>query len=83
MTIYRACSIYRRGFHRWLRPGVVLDLQRDSGILNTVIASIVNQLTNVTQYLGFEVPAPVIVAGRLELFTALAGHSHLLGDDRL
>jgi multiple sugar transport system permease protein len=33
---------------------------RDSGILNTVIASIVNQLTNVTQYLGFEVPTPII-----------------------
>jgi ABC-type sugar transport system permease subunit len=33
---------------------------RDSGILNTVIASIVNSLSNITQTLGFTVPAPII-----------------------
>ena len=33
---------------------------RDSGILNTALASLANGLTNITQYLGFEVPEPII-----------------------
>jgi len=33
---------------------------RDSGILNTTIAYFVNGLSNITQSLGYEVPAPII-----------------------
>lgn len=33
---------------------------RDSGVLNTAIAYLANALSNVVQYLGFTVPAPII-----------------------
>ena len=33
---------------------------RDSGVINIALSSLVNTLTNITQYLGFEIPEPII-----------------------
>jgi multiple sugar transport system permease protein len=63
----RGMSIYRGMFYIPVVASIVGSAlvwfwiyNRDSGVLNTVIASLVNGLSNITQYLGFEVPEPII-----------------------
>lgn len=63
----RGMTIYRAAFYIPVVASIVGSAlvwfwiyNRDSGVLNITLASLANQLTNITAYLGFEVPEPLI-----------------------
>jgi multiple sugar transport system permease protein len=63
----RGMTIFRAAFYIPVVASIVGSAlvwfwiyNRDSGVLNVTLASLANQLSNITAYLGFEVPEPLI-----------------------